>query len=64
MFDPFVQFFTSRGVGVADIVCRGMSGFGRGYREQIYGRGGVADVEDCVVVGRELAQQHGADPAR
>lgn len=64
MLDPVTMFFTSRGVGVADIVCRGASGFGRGYREQIYGQWGIADVEDCVVVGRGLIQHHGADPAR
>lgn len=55
-------FFTSRGLGVAEVYCRGSSGFGRSYREQVYGRWGVADVEDCAVVGRGLVTDWNADP--
>ena len=31
-------FFTSRGLGVAEVAGRGSAGYGRGYREQVYGR--------------------------
>ena len=46
--DPVVQFFTSRGLAVAAVDYRGSSGFGRAYRQQLDGRWGEADVDDCV----------------
>lgn len=62
--DPVKAFFTSRGLGVADVTGRGSAGYGRGYREQIYGRWGTADVEDCAVVLRGLVSRWRADPER
>jgi dipeptidyl aminopeptidase/acylaminoacyl peptidase len=47
MLDPVKVVFTSRGFGVAVVEVRGSSGYGRRYREQVYGRWGLADVEDC-----------------
>jgi len=64
MLDLTTAFFTSRGLGVAEIHGRGSSGYGRSYREQIYGRWGTADVEDCAVAVRALAEHWEADPAR
>lgn len=64
MLDPVTVFFTSRGLGVVDLHCRGSSGFGRTYREHVYGQWGVADVEDCAVVARHLIEEWNADPAR
>jgi dipeptidyl aminopeptidase/acylaminoacyl peptidase len=57
-------FFTSRGLGVVDVHGRGSSGYGRTYREHVYGQWGVADVEDCAVVARNLVAGWDADPAR
>jgi dipeptidyl aminopeptidase/acylaminoacyl peptidase len=57
-------FFTSRGLGVADVHGRGSAGYGRGYREQVYGRWGTADVEDCATVIRGLVSRWHADPER
>lgn len=64
MYDPVKAFFTSRGLGVAEVRCRGSSGYGRGYREEVYGRWGAADVEDCAVVVRGLVERWRADPVR
>ena len=43
-----IQFWTSRGFAVLDVNFRGSSGFGRTYRQSIYGKWGQADVEDVV----------------
>lgn len=64
MLDLVTVFFSSRGLGVVDVRGRGCSGFGRTYREHLYGRWGVADVEDCAVVARHLIDDWDADPSR
>jgi dipeptidyl aminopeptidase/acylaminoacyl peptidase len=64
MLDPIKALFTSRGFGVASVDVRGSSGYGRNYREQVYGRWGVVDVEDCAVAARGLVERWGADPDR
>jgi dipeptidyl aminopeptidase/acylaminoacyl peptidase len=61
-FDAKVQFWTTRGFAVLDVNYRGSTGFGRPYRESLYGRWGEADVEDCVAGVRFLAQQGLANP--
>ena len=62
-FEAKIQFWTSRGFAVLDLNYRGSTGFGRAYRESLYGRWGVADVEDCVAGVRHLAARGLADPA-
>lgn len=62
--DMKLRFWTSRGFAVLDVNYRGSTGYGRGYREKLYGQWGIADVEDCVFGARELAKRGLADPER
>ncbi len=63
-FDLHVQFFTSRGVAVADVNYGGSSGYGREYRERLKGSWGIVDVADCVNAARFLVDRAEADPSR
>ena len=63
-FDPEVQFFTQRGIGVVDVNYRGSSGYGRAYRRLLDGRWGEIDWRDCVAAAHFLAAEGEADPAR
>ena len=60
-FEAKIQFWTTRGFAVLDVNYRGSTGFGRAYRESLYGRWGVADVEDCVAGVAYLARRGLAD---
>ena len=61
-FEPRNQFFASRGWAVLDVNYRGSTGYGRDYMEALFGRWGVADVEDAVGAARYLGAQGLADP--
>ena len=62
--NPATQFWTSRGFAVLDVDYRGSTGYGRAYRERLYGEWGVADVEDCVAGAVHLAETGRADRNR
>jgi dipeptidyl aminopeptidase/acylaminoacyl peptidase len=64
VFDPAVQFWTTRGFAVADVDYRGSTGYGTAYRRRLNGAWGVADVEDCAQVVRWLAEQGLVDGRR
>ena len=59
-----VQFFTSRGIALADVNYRGSTGYGRPFRESLYGQWGVLDVDDAVAVTAYLVGRGLADPDR
>ncbi|HSL56313.1 MAG TPA: prolyl oligopeptidase family serine peptidase [Acidimicrobiales bacterium] len=59
-----VQYWTSRGIAVADVNYGGSTGFGRRYRRQLDGQWGVVDVDDCEAAARHLAAAGLADPDR
>jgi dipeptidyl aminopeptidase/acylaminoacyl peptidase len=42
----------------------GSTGYGREFRERLYGRWGTVDVDDCVAAARYLAETGRADPDR
>ncbi len=62
--DLRIQFFTSRGFAVVAVNYRGSTGYGRRYREELAGRWGVVDAEDCVSAARYLIAARGIDPMR
>ena len=59
-----IQFWTSRGFAVFDVNYRGSTGYGRSYRQKLYGTWGLADVDDCIHGARYLAKQGLVDPRR
>ena len=59
-----IQFWTSRGFAVLDLNYRGSTGFGRAYRESLYGEWGIADVDDMVAGAQYLVERGDADPQR
>lgn len=63
-FSLAIQFWTSRGFGVVAVNYGGSTGFGRHYRERLYGTWGIVDIEDCVDAAQYLAAQGLADPNR
>jgi dipeptidyl aminopeptidase/acylaminoacyl peptidase len=58
------QFWTSRGIAVLDVNYGGSTGFGRAYRERLYGNWGVVDVEDCINGVKFLAAHGKVDEKR
>ena len=62
--DYRVQFWTSRGFAVLDVDYRGSSGYGRSYRNALYGQWGRLDVTDCVDAAEHLIRRGLADPER
>jgi dipeptidyl aminopeptidase/acylaminoacyl peptidase len=62
--DLEIAYFTSRGIGVADVNYGGSTGYGRAYRERLREQWGVVDVRDCATVARALVEESLADPAR
>ena len=62
--DLGVQYWTSRGFGYLDVNYGGSTGYGRVYRERLYGQWGVVDVDDCINGARHLVAQGRADGSR
>jgi poly(3-hydroxybutyrate) depolymerase len=58
------QFFTSRGFAVVDVDYLGSTGYGRSFRESLYGRWGFDDVDDCAAVANHLLEMGRAAPGQ
>lgn len=56
-----IQFWTSRGIAVLDVNYGGSTGYGRPYRQRLYGLWGVVDVDDCVNGARYLVERGDVD---
>ena len=72
-FNLAIQFWTSRGIAVADVNYGGSTGFGKEYRQRLStpppgaesgGSWGIVDVDDCSNAARFLAEQGRVDPQR
>lgn len=63
-FDIQKQFWTSRGFALLDVNHRGSSGYGRRYRDALYGEWGELDASDIVDAINWLIDQHLVDPER
>ncbi|MEE1926933.1 prolyl oligopeptidase family serine peptidase [Streptomyces sp. TRM 70351] len=64
VLDLEIAYFTSRGIGVAEVDYGGSTGYGRAYRNRLRGQWGVVDVEDCAAVALALAAEGSADRER
>jgi dipeptidyl aminopeptidase/acylaminoacyl peptidase len=64
LLDLEKAYFTSRGIGIADVNYGGSTGYGRSYRERLRLNWGVVDVEDVMAAALALAEAGEADPAR
>ncbi|MER8010140.1 prolyl oligopeptidase family serine peptidase [Streptomyces sp. NPDC094149] len=64
VLDLSIAYFTSRGIGVAEVDYGGSTGYGREYRERLREQWGVVDVEDCAAVALALADEGTADRDR
>lgn len=59
-----IQYWTSRGWAVADVNYGGSTGYGREYRERLYGSWGIVDVEDCCSCAQFLVDSGKVDGQR
>ncbi|GAA1921412.1 prolyl oligopeptidase family serine peptidase [Streptantibioticus ferralitis] len=64
VLDLEIAYFTSRGIGIAEVNYGGSTGYGRAYRNRLREQWGVVDVEDCAAVAEALVAEGTADPAR
>ncbi|MEU1042016.1 prolyl oligopeptidase family serine peptidase [Streptomyces sp. NPDC005907] len=64
VLDLEIAYFTSRGIGVAEVNYGGSTGHGREYRNRLREQWGVVDVEDCAAVAVALAEEGTADRDR
>lgn len=62
--DLRTQFWTSRGFAVLDVNYRGSTGFGRTFRQALYGRWGLDDVDDAVRGATYAVAQRLAEPTQ
>ncbi len=57
-----IQYWTNRGFAVADVNYRGSTGYGREFRQRLFNKWGVYDVDDVCAVVDYLGEQGLVDP--
>jgi len=62
--NPMIQYWTSRGIAVADVNYGGSTGYGRAYRQRLRNKWGIVDVDDCVNAARWLVERDLVDEKR
>lgn len=62
VYNPKIQFWTSRGFAVVDLNYRGSTGYGRDYRLRLAGSWGETDWQDAVAAVDYLAERELIDP--
>ncbi|MER0240622.1 prolyl oligopeptidase family serine peptidase [Streptomyces sp. HSW2009] len=55
--DLTIAYFTSRGIGVAQVDYGGSTGYGRAYRNRLQTQWGVADIQDCEDLALALVEK-------
>jgi len=63
-YNPAIQYWTSRGFAILDLNYGGSTGYGREYRNRLYGNWGIVDVADCEYGVRHLVSKGLADGER
>ncbi len=63
-FDMELRYWTSRGFALVDVNYGGSTGYGRAYRERLYGNWGVVDTADCINAARYLVDNGEVDGNR
>ena len=65
-FNLAIQYWTSRGIAVADVNYGGSTGYGKEYRQRLTHppSWGIVDVDDCTNAAKYLAQEGRVDAAR
>ncbi len=64
MYNPSIQYWTTRGYAVLDVNYGGSSGYGREYRNRLRGTWGIVDVDDCINAALHVASRGQADRDR
>ncbi len=64
LFNPRIQYFTSRGIAVLDVDYGGSTGYGRDYRRRLRGAWGIVDVDDACAGAKYLVEKGLADGRR
>ncbi len=59
-----IQYWTSRGFAVLDVNYGGSTGYSREYRQRLFDKWGIVDVDDCINGAKHLIQRQLADPNR
>ena len=63
-FNLSYQFWTSRGIAVADVNYGGSTGYGTEYRRRLNGEWGIVDIDDCVNAALHLVREGEVDGER